>query len=68
MTIRQTPVSTFTRFSDHAPLHIQFKCNFSAKREETHSNNVSGEEYEFFKWNNEFKGALSAKIVNFCYP
>jgi hypothetical protein len=48
--------------SDHAPLHIQFKCNFSAKREETHSNNVSGEEYEFFKWNNKFKGALSAKI------
>jgi hypothetical protein len=58
-------ISIFTRFSEHAPLHIQFNCSSSTNRDESHSNNVSGEESEFFKRNNEFKDLCqNALLVN----
>ncbi|CAG2245738.1 unnamed protein product [Mytilus edulis] len=55
----------FTTYSDHAPLHIQFKTNFSIKCNGVQSNFVDAEASKFFRWNEEYKDMCrNALLIN----
>ncbi|CAC5365021.1 unnamed protein product [Mytilus coruscus] len=55
--------SNFTTNSDHAPLHVQFKTDFSMQSNVINSNLVDGEEFQFFKWNSEFRDLCYNTLV-----
>lgn len=57
--------SNFTTYSDHAPIHVQFKTIFTMQCNDTNSNLMDGEETKFFKWNKEFRDlCYNALLVN----
>ena len=57
--------SNFTTYSDHAPIHVQFKTDFTMQCNDINSNLMDGEESQFFKWNKEFRDlCYNALLVN----
>ena len=57
-------VCNFTAFSDHAPLHIQFKAK-SEKDQNVRKGPESEEETAFYKWDSVFKDlCYNALVVN----
>ncbi|CAG2235195.1 unnamed protein product [Mytilus edulis] len=57
--------SNFTTYSDHAPIHVQFKTKCTMQCNDINSNLMDGEESQFFKWNKEFRDlCYNALLVN----